>query len=137
MTRRWDIIIWNQLMMDLFGPLSPAPWGSVNALWWVFSEEHARRLYPGWLEMAKRIVAQFRLDFARYPGSAHFAEPIEQWGAHSSVFATLWQRGEDVQVPSEGHIEVVDNEGVRRRYSTLTLVPQNSASLRAVFFLPA
>ncbi|MDB5040585.1 MAG: hypothetical protein JWN27_1311, partial [Candidatus Eremiobacteraeota bacterium] len=48
-----------------------------------------------------------------------------------------WQQDRDVQVRSEGHIEVVGNDGERRRFSTLTMVPQNSASLRAVFFLPA
>jgi len=136
MTRRWDIIMWNAAMNDLFGPLSEAPWGSVNALWWVFSEEHARRLYPGWDEMAKRIVAQFRLDFARYPGAADLAEVVDALRVRSADFAALWQREQDVQVRSEGHIEVVDNDGNRRRYSTLTLVPQNSAALRAVFFLP-
>ena len=137
MTRRWDIIMWNAHMADLFGPLTPAPWGNVNALWWVFSEERARRLYPGWLDMAKRIVAQFRLDYARYPGSADFAEAIEALRAHSDDFRALWLEDEDVQVRSEGHIDMVDNEGRNRNYSTLTLVPQNSANLRAVFFLPA
>jgi transcriptional regulator with XRE-family HTH domain len=137
MTRRWDIVMWNALMMDLFGPLPAAPWGSVNALWWVFSAEHARTLYPGWREMAQRIVSQFRLDFARYPGASDFAEVVEQLRAHSADFAALWQQDRDVQVRSEGHIEVVGNDGERRRFSTLTMVPQNSASLRAVFFLPA
>jgi hypothetical protein len=129
--------MWNSLMMELFGPLAVAPWGSVNALWWVFSAEHARTLYPGWREMANRIVAQFRLDFARYPGGSDFAEVVDALRAHSDDFARLWQQDQDVRVRSEGHIEVVDNDGLRRRYSTLTLVPQNSASLRAVFFLPA
>jgi transcriptional regulator with XRE-family HTH domain len=137
MTRRWDIVMWNALMMDLFGPLPVAPWGAVNALWWVFSAEHARTLYPGWREMAQRIVSQFRLDFARYPDASDFAEVVEQLRAHSDDFAALWQQDRDVQVRSEGHIEVVGNDGARRRFSTLTMVPQNSASLRAVFFLPA
>ena len=137
MTRRWDIIMWNGLMAELFGPLSPAPWGNVNALWWVFSEERARQLYPGWREMAERIVAQFRLDYARYPGGADFDEAIAQLRAHSGDFAALWLRSEDVRIRSEGHIDMVDNEGRSRRYSTLTLVPQNDANLRAVFFLPA
>ncbi|HEY4442624.1 MAG TPA: hypothetical protein VGN14_19375, partial [Candidatus Elarobacter sp.] len=100
------------------------------------ASEHARRLYPGWDEMAKRIVAQFRLDFARYPGAADLEEVVESLRARSEDFNALWQRGQDVQVRSEGHIEVVDKDGVRRRYSTLTMVPQNDASLRAVFFLP-
>ncbi len=137
MTPSWDIIMWNAQLMELFGPLDVAPWGSYNALWWVFAAERARRLYPGWLEMAQRIVAQFRLDYAQYPGHDEFAELIDRLSAVSRDFANLWNQERDVQVRSEGHIEIEDNEGVRRHYSTLTLVPQNNESLRAVFFFPA
>ena len=136
MTRRWDIIMWNALLTEVFGVLDVAPWGAYNALWWVFAAERARTLYPDWLEMARRIVAQFRLDAMQHAGHDDFDELVERLRERSPEFAALWQRDDAVQLRSEGHIEVVDNAGERRRYATLTLVPQNSESLRAVFFFP-
>lgn len=136
MTRRWDIVMWNLHLTELFGPLSIAPWGAYNALWWVFASERARTLYPGWGEMARRIVAQFRLDFAQEPDRSEFAEVVDGLRARSDDFAQMWAQAHDVQVRSEGHLEVEDRHGARRRFSTLTLVPQNGDALRAVFLVP-
>jgi transcriptional regulator with XRE-family HTH domain len=88
--RRWDILIWNRVAGRLFRFDEPFPPHSLNVVWRFFQQEEARSLNPDWEAQARNLVAQFRADYARYPGDASFEELLHDLQHISPSFREWW-----------------------------------------------
>ncbi len=98
--RRWDVLTWNRAADLLFHFHEPCPPHSRNVVWRFFMRE-ASTLDLHWEKQAQNLVAQFRADYARYPGDASFQEVIEDLQRVSSQFRVWWEQ-QDVRGLPDG-----------------------------------
>jgi len=98
--RRWDVLTWNRSADLLFHFHEPCPPHSRNVVWRFFMRE-ASTLDLHWEKQAQNLVAQFRADYARYPGDASFQEVIEDLQRVSPQFRLWWEQ-QDVRGLPDG-----------------------------------
>ena len=98
--RRWDVLTWNRSADLLFHFHEPCPPHSRNVVWRFFMRE-ASTLDLHWEKQAQNLVAQFRADYARYPGDASFREIIEDLQRVSPQFRLWWEQ-QDVRGLPDG-----------------------------------
>lgn len=98
--RRWDVLTWNGAADLLFHFHEPCPPHSRNVVWRFFVRE-ARTFDLHWEKQAQNLVAQFRADYARYPGDASFHEVIEDLQRVSPQFRLWWEQ-QDVRGLPDG-----------------------------------
>ena len=97
--RCWDILFKNRAADLVFCFDDPFPPHSLNLVWRSFQMQ-GRSLDPDWEVQARNLVAQFRADYARYPGDASFEELLHDL-QHLSPFFREWWEQHDIQgVPS-------------------------------------
>ncbi len=99
--RRWDVLTWNRAAELLFHFHEPYPPHSRNVVWRFFQREEARTFDLDWQTQAQNLVAQFRADYARYPGDASFQEVIADLQRVSAQFCLWWER-QDVRGLPDG-----------------------------------
>lgn len=136
MTARWDVIEWNALVADIFrdyGAMAPA---ARNLLRILFIDPIYQADSAEAEQMARRVVAKFRLDFGQAGvDAASFAALIADLEAESPIFRRIW-RSPDVFVRSEGI-----NRRLHSRYGELifehsSYVPEGSPMHRMLIFVP-
>lgn len=89
--RRWDVLIWNRAAGLLFRFDEPCLPHSRNAVWRFFQEkEHT--IDADWEAQAQNLVAQFRADYARYPGDASFQTLLRDLQDAHPSFRQWWER---------------------------------------------
>jgi len=98
--RRWDMLTWNRAADLLFHFHEPCPPHARNVVWRFFVRE-ARTLDLHWERQAQNLVAQFRADYARYPGDASFHEVIADLQRVSPRFRLWWEQ-QDVRGLPDG-----------------------------------
>ena len=91
MGRCWNALTWNRAAELVFRFHEPCPPHSHNVVWRFFQSE-ARIFHQGWERQAQSLVAQFRADYARYPGDASFREIIEDLQQASPQFCQWWEQ---------------------------------------------
>jgi transcriptional regulator with XRE-family HTH domain len=89
--QRWDILTWNRAAGLLFSFHEEYPPYSRNVLWRFFQRKY-QTMDPDWERQAQALVAQFRADYARYPGDAAFREIIKDLQEVSPEFCTWWEQ---------------------------------------------
>jgi transcriptional regulator with XRE-family HTH domain len=99
--RRWDVLTWNRTADLLFHFHEPYPPRSRNVVWRFFQREEARTFDLAWETQAQNLVAQFRADYARYPGDVSFHEIIEDLQRVSPQFRLWWEQ-QDVRGLPDG-----------------------------------
>jgi transcriptional regulator with XRE-family HTH domain len=98
--RRWDFLAWNDAYAAVFGePQSTG--GRRNAIWSIFMDPARRELHSDWEEGARRIVARFRADSARYVGDPDFEALISALQEGSPEFREWWDLHE-IATPGVG-----------------------------------
>ncbi len=98
---RWDLLTWNRAAELVFAFSDIAPPYSRNYLWRSFTHPHFIR-HERWHLLAPILVAQFRLDFARYPGDPHFRALVADLMEISEDFRSAWA-SHDVTSMADGH----------------------------------
>jgi transcriptional regulator with XRE-family HTH domain len=98
--RRWDVLTWNRAADLVFHFHEPCPPHSRNVVWRFF-ERGARTLDLHWELQAQNLVAQFRADYARYPGDPSFQEVIADLQRVSPQFRLWWDQ-QDVRGLPDG-----------------------------------
>lgn len=88
---RWEALTWNRAAELVFRIHEPCPPHSRNIIWRFFQPEIST-FYVGWEKQAPGLVAQFRADYARYPGDASFREIIEDLQRDSPQFCQWWEQ---------------------------------------------
>jgi transcriptional regulator with XRE-family HTH domain len=87
--RLWNACCWNEAAARLFRGWLDGDCQR-NLLRYVFLEPAARTLIPDWQERARRLLAEFRADFARTFGDAQVKLFVETLRAESAFFAEAW-----------------------------------------------
>ena len=136
---RWDVLAWNEQYGRLF-EMHGAPVGNIerNGLWTMFTRGSARRLFPDWDGIARRMVATFRVEYADYVGDLGFAELLDALSARSPEFVAMWAHV-DVLSPSRWSIDEIREPGSDsvQAVDTVSLGIPDSPGQTLVFFVPA
>jgi transcriptional regulator with XRE-family HTH domain len=89
---RWDVLTWNRAAELLFSFREEVfPPHSRNVIWRFFKRRN-RTMDLEWEKQAQHLVAQFRADYARYPGDPSFLEIIEDLQRLSPQFCQWWEQ---------------------------------------------
>src|SRR5262245_3955490 len=88
--RRFDILAWNRAHAAVFGDPAKMPEGRRNLLWRLFTDPASRQLHSDWEEGARRIVARFRGEAARYVGDPDFEDLISALRERSPELREWW-----------------------------------------------
>ncbi|WP_028601186.1 helix-turn-helix transcriptional regulator [Ottowia thiooxydans] len=101
--RHWDILAWNQPTSDLFGDFANRNGQERNLVWLVFADPSYRHLFVNWEQDAQRVLAKFRVAYARGGGESDPANHrlVEELRSISPHFLQWWGR-QDVLDLSEG-----------------------------------
>jgi transcriptional regulator with XRE-family HTH domain len=99
--RRWDLLTWNRAAERVFAFSEIMLPHSRNFIWRSFTNAMLRT-HHNWDKLAQSLIAQFRADYARYPGDPWFGELIEDLGQGSEEFKLWWSR-HDVRSIPDGH----------------------------------
>jgi transcriptional regulator with XRE-family HTH domain len=87
--RLWNACCWNEAAARLFRGWLDGDCQR-NLLRYVFLEPSARVLIPAWKERARRLLAEFRTDFAGAFRDTQVKSFVETLRAESAVFAEAW-----------------------------------------------
>jgi len=93
--QRWDILFRNRAADLVFCFDEPFPPHSLNLVWRYFQMQ-GHSLDLDWEVQACNLVAQFRTDYARYPGDASFEELLHDLQHMSPLFRKWWEQ-HDIQ----------------------------------------
>ena len=98
--RLWNACCWNEAAARLFHGWLDGDCQR-NLLRYVFLEPSARELIPAWKDRARRLLAEFRADFARTFRDAQVKIFVETLRAESAFFAEAWDE-QAVQIREGG-----------------------------------
>ena len=87
--RLWNACCWNEAAARLFHGWLDGD-RQRNLLRYVFLEPSARVLIPDWKDRARRLLAEFRADFARTFRDAQVRAFVETLRGESPFFAEAW-----------------------------------------------
>jgi transcriptional regulator with XRE-family HTH domain len=132
--RLWNACCWNRAAASLFrGWLDGQH--QRNLLRFVFLDPAARKLIPGWEERARRLLAEFRADYAHTFRDARVRAFVDRLRGDSTLFARAWEQ-QDVQHrlggarrfqhPQRGRLDFVQHSftpAERPDYKLVLLVP--------------
>jgi hypothetical protein len=134
MTLRWDVVVWNELTAQVFRDYSQIPAAERNLLKIFFSDEQYKRDAQSYEQVARKLVAEFRVDFGRCAGDEAFEKLIAE--LHESVprFERIWNdvelwdspRGAIVQHPQLGQL----------CFDRISYVPEHHPTRRVLLFVP-
>jgi transcriptional regulator with XRE-family HTH domain len=98
--RLWNACCWNDAAARLFHGWLDGDCQR-NLLRYVFLEPSARELIPAWRDRARRLLAEFRADFARTFRDAQVKIFVETLRSESAFFAEAWDE-QAVQIREGG-----------------------------------
>jgi transcriptional regulator with XRE-family HTH domain len=98
--RLWNACSWNEAAARLFHGWLDGDYQR-NLLRYVFLERSARALIPAWRDRARRLLAEFRADFARTFRDAQVKTFVETLRSESAFFAEAWDE-QAVQIREGG-----------------------------------
>lgn len=132
--RLWNAQCWNAPATALFrGWLDSGH--QRNLLRFVFLDPAARGLIPDWEERARRLLAEFRIDFAHNLRDSRLHALVADLEAASPLFARAWNE-QDVQQRSGGTRSFVGGDGVLRHYAQHTFNPAERPDCKLVMLMP-
>jgi hypothetical protein len=99
---RWDIVAWNEAARVVFYDFPSVSMRERNVVWRMFTSASHRQLVVDWDKHARRILAQFRTSYGRFPADPWMTELINDLQAISPEFRAWWPdhevlRGPDVK----------------------------------------
>jgi transcriptional regulator with XRE-family HTH domain len=132
---RWDILGWNRAAGRAFCDYGALPPGERNMLYQVFANDTLRCSMTDWENDPARMVAKFRVSYARNAGDPSFAALVDDLCAKSARFAELWSR-HDVMECGEGmkRMTIADVGVVTFEYTALQV--DGPIGTHAVVFVP-
>lgn len=131
--RRWDVLAWNRTANLLFQFQTPCPPHSLNTVWRFFMLG-ARTFDLHWEEQARNLVAQFRADYARYPGDPFFQEIIEDLQRASPQFCQWWEQ-QDVKGLPDGSRTMQHPTLGRLEFDHVTFLASSTPDLRVKIYV--
>ena len=92
--RRWDLLVWNDAYVAVFGDPLQFPPGKRNHVWLTFMDPGRREMLPDWEQGARRLLARFRADYASHVGDPTFEKLVDALNEGSTDFRRWWPRHE-------------------------------------------
>ena len=132
---RCNIIAWNRLACEIFGNFSEMDDLERNLVWRTFMVTEYRRLFGDWETIAKRLLAQFRIYFAKNMDDPWYIEMVEKLKQNSPEFGEWWQQHEVFGIPT-GKKEILQSKAglLTLLYHSFSLVEQPDWTLTV--FIP-
>ncbi|GAB3148380.1 helix-turn-helix transcriptional regulator [Amycolatopsis sp. NPDC004378] len=95
--RRWDVLVWNRAVTELFVDFGAVPEADRNILVFMLLDARARRLFgAGWAGQAEHVVAQFHAAHDLWAGDPAFTELATRLRSGCPEFAAWWENHEVV-----------------------------------------
>ncbi|WP_405904543.1 helix-turn-helix transcriptional regulator [Streptomyces sp. NBC_00656] len=131
--RYWNVVAANSKARSLLG----VPSHGQNYLTSFFTEPSARVRFPSWDDMAARLVGQFRVQGARFPGDVRFDNLAEELCRADEAFAGLWARHETCNAArTRVRVRVTGQQGARYEHLILSLLENSDLSLMLYMPMP-
>ncbi|MEU8911243.1 helix-turn-helix transcriptional regulator [Streptomyces mirabilis] len=131
--RYWNVLAANSNAQSLLG----VPSHGQNYLTSFFTDPSARVRFPDWDDMAARLVGQFRVQGARFPGDAYFDMLAEELCRADEAFADLWARHETCNAArTRVRVRVTDQQGARYEHLILSLLENSDLRLMLYMSMP-
>ncbi len=133
--RLWNATTWNAAAERLF-PTWLGQGRQRNLLRYVFLDPAAKALIPDWDERARRLLAEFRIDYGRGLGDPRLRDLAEALRAESPAFAPAWE--DQAVLAREGGERRFDHplDGALR-FRQHTFVPADRPDHKLVVLTPA
>ncbi len=96
---RWDIVAWNEAARLVLYDFPHLSLRERNVIWRTFTSDEQRRLVVDWEKHARRILAQFRTSYGRFPGDPYMTTLIDDLLAASPEFRAWWPDHEVLRGP--------------------------------------
>lgn len=90
MGKSWDLLARNEAAGFLFGDFAGLSPRERNCLWSLFVDPARRRLFVDWEDVAKRALAEFRLDYGQYTDDPGMKELVDSLWHASPEFRRWW-----------------------------------------------
>lgn len=129
--RYWTNLASNDSACRMFGARND----DYNYLTAFFTDLSARKRYIHWPEIAARLVGQFRVQSARFPGDPHFERLAAQLSAASPEFAEIWSQHATWDSTMD-YLELRMPDGRAGRFERITLGLLERYDLRLVLHVP-
>jgi transcriptional regulator with XRE-family HTH domain len=131
----WNACCWNAAAARLFRGWLDGDHHR-NLLRFVFLDEAARALIPDWEDRARRLLAEFRVDYSRNFRDARVSEMVDSLRNLSPVFADAWE-AQAVRYRAGGPRAFLDPKGRVVHYFQHTFVPVERTDYKLVVLVPA
>ncbi|WP_445491355.1 helix-turn-helix transcriptional regulator [Niallia sp. 03133] len=89
-----NIVNWNEAASRVFGDFHLMNDRDRNAVYRCFTSKEYKALFLNWEDHAQRLIAQFRLAYARFVGDEWFKEIIQELTEKSPEFREWWSKHE-------------------------------------------
>jgi transcriptional regulator with XRE-family HTH domain len=134
--RRWDLLAWNEAACETFIDFAATPERERNLLRCMFLDPRMKRLFVDWERSARRMLAEFRPNVARYARDGDFDELVASL-RHASREFDAWWVDHDVRSPVSG-VEVLRQRGAGQALMEYaTFQPYDLPGARLVMYAPA
>jgi transcriptional regulator with XRE-family HTH domain len=130
----WNACCWNAAASRLFRGWLDGD-HQRNLLRFVFLDGAARKLIPDWEDRARRLLAEFRVDYSRNFRDARVSEMVDSLRSLSSVFAEAWE-SQAVRHRAGGPRAFLDPDGRVVDYFQHTFVPVERTDYKLVVLVP-
>jgi transcriptional regulator with XRE-family HTH domain len=134
--RRFDVLAYNASYALAFPGIAGQPVENRNTLWLLFADAAWRTSVVDWDEVAPRLVAQFRNEFAENPNDPAWTHLLHRLQSVSPEFRALWER-HDVARPSRGSKRVLHPEAGLLRFDYVNMWLCQRLGHRMQTYLPA
>jgi transcriptional regulator with XRE-family HTH domain len=95
----WDIVAWNEAACVALYDFSQVSTCERNIVWRMFTSASHRHLIVDWEENARRVLAQFRTSYGRFPSDPWMQELIHDLQVYSSEICRWWSDHEVLRGP--------------------------------------
>jgi transcriptional regulator with XRE-family HTH domain len=134
MTLRWDVLAWNELTTRVFRDYGATPERERNLLRIILTDERYRRDPLVYEQVARKLIAEFRVDFARCAGDPAFDALIADLCGVVPSFERFWN---DVELSSAARGTVVQHAQLGQLYfDRISYVPEHQPFTRVLMFVP-
>jgi hypothetical protein len=134
MTLRWDIVAWNELTTRVFRDYGDVPPSERNLLRIFLTDERYQREGALYEQVARKMIAEFRVDFAHCAGDAAFEALITELHADVPAFERFWN---EVELWNAPRGTVVQHEELGELcFDRISYVPEHHPSTRILMFIP-
>jgi transcriptional regulator with XRE-family HTH domain len=134
MTRRWDILAWNDLTSRIYRDYAAVPRAQRNLLRIILTDENYQSDSVAFEAMARKLLREFRIDFAQFNDPA-FEQLIAELKCCVPQFERLWH---DVEICNAMRgASVVQHDALGElAFDRVSYVPEGHAFLRMLMFTP-